>query len=60
MKFNLCQVTELFVADIQNLSQISDPIKIEHLNSLVHNWQLVEWIKKFKSIYSLYMHDIFA
>ena len=53
MKFNLCQVTDLFVADIQNLSQISDPLKVEYLNSLVDNWKLVDWIKKFKSMYSL-------
>ena len=51
MKFNLCQVTDLFVADVQNLSKISDPIKV---NSLVHNWQLVEWIKKFKSIFTMH------
>ena len=60
MKLNLCQVTNLFVADIQNLSQISDPIKVKHLKSLVHNWQLVEWIKDFKSIFVMhawYLHD---
>ena len=49
-EFNLCDVTESIVEDIKVIRKISDDKKVDCLESLIENWNLVKWIKSFQSM----------